>query len=81
MKIDMNTLASSNEEHESWSCYFWNENEYLMNFCNGAHRFSYAFLSMLYILDLNMYLGARNYLRSQAALGLHTVANNCPNWG
>jgi hypothetical protein len=24
----MNTLANLNEEHESWSCCFWNESEF-----------------------------------------------------
>ena len=30
-KTYMKILASPNEEHESWSCYFWNESGYLMN--------------------------------------------------
>ena len=36
----MNTFANIEEEHESQSCYFWNECEYLLNSrIGGAHRF------------------------------------------
>ena len=39
-KIFMNILVNPNEEHESWPCHFWNENEYFRKPWHDSHRLS-----------------------------------------
>lgn len=64
-KTYMSTLANLDKERQQWSCYFENEIEYRMISWSGAHRyFLNDFLFDMYILDLNMYLYARNNWRS-----------------
>ena len=77
-KTYMNALANPNEERESRLCDFWNDNKYFMNSCSGAHRFFLldGCLSYMYISYLNMYLYARNHLRSQTTPTLHTLIVN-----
>lgn len=69
----MNTLATLNEEHDIWSCYVWNEKEYLMSSWSDAHKFSWmVFFQICAIQTWICTSMHRNHLRLQANLGQQT---------
>ena len=73
-KSDISAFTTPNKEHERWTCYCWNQNEYLLNSWSKSHTYmTYNVLFQVHNITKPGYVPIhRTHYRSQFVIGVYS---------